>query len=161
VIARVQCTNRGLQLADAMRNTREGLQTGTHKAAVPRGHIEETDGGQGGGRCRKQAAAEAAAVTQSGGGSAGASHIKRGGGSTGGRYRNKAAQQAAVAQSGEAAQQAAVAEKCSSAGGLYRKRTAVTGSARPSQAAVARTMPWGRMLQQPRFKFERGLALNL
>ena len=54
----------GLQLAAAtMRTTREGPQTGTHKAAVPRGHKEETDGGQGGGRYRKRAAAEAAAVT--------------------------------------------------------------------------------------------------
>jgi hypothetical protein len=46
-----------------MRTTREGPQTGTHKAAVPRGHKEETDGGQGGGHYRKRAAAEAAAVT--------------------------------------------------------------------------------------------------
>jgi hypothetical protein len=53
----------GLQLAAAMRTMREGPQTGTHKAAVPRGHKEETDGGQGGGRYRKRAAAEAAAVT--------------------------------------------------------------------------------------------------
>jgi hypothetical protein len=53
----------GLQLAATIRTTREGPQTGTHKAAVPRGHKEETDGGQGGGRCRKRAAAEAAAVT--------------------------------------------------------------------------------------------------
>jgi hypothetical protein len=74
----------GLQLAATMRTTREGPQTGTHKAAVPRGHKEETDGGQGGSRYRKRAAAEAAAVTQSGGGSAG------------GRYRSRAAQQAAV-----------------------------------------------------------------
>ena len=49
-----------------MRTTREGPQTGTHKAAVPRGHKEETDGGQGGGRHREKAAAEAAAVTQRG-----------------------------------------------------------------------------------------------
>jgi hypothetical protein len=53
----------GLQLAATIRTTREGPQTGTHKAAVPRGHKEETDGGQGGGRYRKRAAAEAAAVT--------------------------------------------------------------------------------------------------
>ena len=40
----------GLQLAATTRAMREGPQTGTHKAAVPRGHKEETDGGQGGGR---------------------------------------------------------------------------------------------------------------
>ncbi len=50
-------------IAATMRTTREGPQTGTHKTAVPRGHKEETDGGQGGGRYRKRAAAEAAAVT--------------------------------------------------------------------------------------------------
>jgi hypothetical protein len=77
----------GLQLEATMRTTREGPQTGTHKAAVPRGHKEEADGGQGGGRYRKRAAAEAAAVTQSEGGSAGGRCMKRGGGSEGGRYR--------------------------------------------------------------------------
>ena len=53
----------GLQLAATIRTTREGPQIGAHTAAVPRGHKEETDGGQGGGRYRKRAAAEAAAVT--------------------------------------------------------------------------------------------------
>ena len=52
----------GLQLAATTRTTREGPQTGTHTAVVPRGHKEETDGSQGGGRYRKRAAAEAAAV---------------------------------------------------------------------------------------------------
>jgi hypothetical protein len=50
-------------VAATMRTTREGPQKGTHKTTVPRGHKEETDGGQGGGRYRKRAAAEAAAVT--------------------------------------------------------------------------------------------------
>jgi hypothetical protein len=89
-----------------MRTTREGPQTGTHKAAVPRGHKEETDSGQGGGRYRKWAAAEAAAVTYSGGGSAG------------GRYRNRAAQQAAVTGSGRPSQAAVT---------RHEKRAAVTG----------------------------------
>ena len=40
----------GLQLAATIRTTREGPQIGAHTAAVPRGHKEETDGGQGGGR---------------------------------------------------------------------------------------------------------------
>jgi hypothetical protein len=53
----------GLQLAATMRYTREGPRTGTHTAVVPRGHKEETDGGQGGGRYRKRAAVETAAVT--------------------------------------------------------------------------------------------------
>jgi hypothetical protein len=52
-----------LQLAATTRTTRKGPQTRNHKAAVPRGHKEETDGGQGCGRYRKWAAAEAAAVT--------------------------------------------------------------------------------------------------
>ena len=58
-----QHTKGGLQLAAATRTTREGPQIGAHTAAVPRGHKEETDGGQGGGRYRKRATAEAAAVT--------------------------------------------------------------------------------------------------
>jgi hypothetical protein len=60
------------------------------------------DGGQGGGRYRKQAAAEAAAVTSSGGrlgrrplqkqgGSAGGRHRKRAIAITGGRYEERAA----------------------------------------------------------------------
>ena len=54
----------GLQLAATIRYTREGPRTGgTHTAVVPRGHKEETDGGQGGGRYRKRAAVETAAVT--------------------------------------------------------------------------------------------------
>ena len=54
----------GLQLAATTRYTREGPRTGgTHTAVVPRGHKEETDGSQGGGRCRKRAAVETAAVT--------------------------------------------------------------------------------------------------
>jgi hypothetical protein len=100
----------GLQLAATIRSTREGPQTGTHKAAVPRGHKEETDGGQGGGRYRKRAAAEAAAVTQNEGGSAGGRYIKRGRLSRRPLHKARAAQQAAVTQSGEAAQQAAVTE---------------------------------------------------
>jgi hypothetical protein len=114
-----------------MRTTREGPQTGTHKAVVQRGHKEETDGGQGGGRFRKQGggsrgggrytkrgAAQQAAVTEIGRLSRRPLH-KAGGGSAGGRYRNRAAQQAAVTRSG-----------------------------RPLQAVVTGTMPWGRVPQQ-------------
>jgi hypothetical protein len=60
----------GLQLAATVTQGPTGTHrdpqgpTGTHREVVPRGHKEETDGGQeGGGRYRKQAAAEAAAVS--------------------------------------------------------------------------------------------------
>jgi hypothetical protein len=54
-----------LQLAAITRTTREGLQHGDPQGGtvVPRGHKEETGGGQDGGRYRTRAAAEAAAVT--------------------------------------------------------------------------------------------------
>ena len=48
------------------RHQQRDRNTGTHRAVVPRGHKEETDGGQGGGRYREKAAAEAAAVTKRG-----------------------------------------------------------------------------------------------
>ena len=63
LLARVQCTNRVLQLADTMRNTREGLQTGTHTAALPRGHIRESRRQHRRRPSHKAGAAQQAAVT--------------------------------------------------------------------------------------------------
>jgi hypothetical protein len=54
------CDGKVLRCGAGDRHQQRDRNTGTHRAVVPRGHKEETDGG---GRYRKKAAAEAAAVT--------------------------------------------------------------------------------------------------
>ena len=80
----------GLQLAATIRTTKEGRNTEAHRAVVPRGHNEETDGGQVAPVTERRRQQRRRPLHKAGGGSEGGRYRKRAA-VTGRRYRKRAA----------------------------------------------------------------------